>query len=764
MSQRTDSSSRGRLPRLSRQRLVLLGKIFAGLLVALIVVAVVPPLRKAAALGGSKAILFVASPLAPNIDDFEALPQTTKVVASDGAVLAELDEAQRRVPVELDQLPDHVKNAVLAAEDENFYEHSGINPEAVTRAFVRTATGKTQGGSTITQQLAKINYTAGERTVFRKLKEVLYASKLEKKYSKDRLLQRYLNQVYFGEQAYGIEAAAQTYFGKPAKELTVAQAALLAGKIRSPSVLDPRKRLEEVETRRNQVLDNMLEEGWLTAEEHEAASSEATELAPFRTEVDQVKAPHFVEYVKREAATLDALGGSPESRSNRLFTGGYTIETTLDTKTFDATVASVQAKLGVADNPDTPEDESDPVAAVATVVPGDGAIRNLFGGLDFTKTQFDMSSLGGRQAGSSVKPFVYLAALREGVDPRSTFDGTSGRVIPCYRKDPVKNYAGEDAGGRINVDEAMVKSVNVVFVELGCKVGPNEVAKAANDAGVPEDATKSKGGYFLGGFDANGVNALEMAGSYATFAAKGVYAKPYSIARIKDSRGRTIYEAEKETKEVFKAEEVGVLNNPLQAVVDRGTGTAAKIGRPVAGKTGTAQENRDAWFIGYTPQLSTGVWVGYPDASKPMSRVHGRAVTGGSFPAQIFSDVMKKAHEGMPVERIFTASPDQLDLKKATPDTTAPPASTETTTTLDPNATSTTTTEAPQQSTTTTARQATTTTTAPPETTTTQRRQQTTTTTTTAPPQTTTTVASSGSGGTSSGTGTATSTTTTQPG
>ena len=728
------AASRGRFLR-GRISARLLAKVAAGLLVALLVIGLVPPLRDAAALASSKVILFVASPLAPDIDDFEKLPETTKVVAADGALLAELDKAQRRVPVKVDDLPDHVKHAILAAEDEDFYSHAGIDPAAVFRAFLRTATGDTQGGSTITQQLAKINYTAGERTVFRKLKEVLFASKLEKKYEKDVLLQRYLNQVYFGEQAYGIEAAARTYFDRSAAELTPAQAATLAGKIRSPSVLDPRKRPEEVQKRRNQVLANMREEKWLDKARYDAAVAEPMELAPPRTEVPQLKAPHFVEYVKREASGLEALGGSPETRANRLFTAGYTVETTLDTKTFDATVAAVQAKLGEAD---------DPVTAVATVTPGDGAIRNLFGGLDFASTQLDMASLAGRQAGSSVKPFVYLAALRQGIDPRTTFDGTSGRVIECYNDEPVNNYAGEDAGGRINVDEALVKSVNVVFAELGCKAGARNVVKTANDAGLPQDATKDPGGYFLGGFNGSGVNALEMASAYATFAAKGVYANPYSIARIKDSAGRVIYEHKAETRQVFQADEVGVLNNAMQGVVQRGTGTAAKLDRPVGGKTGTTQDNVDAWFIGYTPQLSTGVWVGYPAKNQPMRNVHGRAVTGGSFPAAIFGDVMKAAHAGMPVQRLHTASPDDLDLEKPTDELPPPPPApvetttttvAETTTTTGPSTT--TTTAKPGATTTTTAR---TTTTTAPTTTTTAKKPTTTTTTSTS----TTVQASSG--------------------
>jgi penicillin-binding protein 1A len=718
----------------------LLARVLAGVVLAMLVVALVPPLRRAAALATSRAVLFAASPLAPRIDDFERLPETTKVVAADGTVVAELDKAQHREPVKLRELPPHVRNAVLAAEDEEFYHHSGIDPSALLRAFAHTATGRTQGGSTITQQLAKINYTAGERTVLRKLKEVLYATKLERRYSKDTLLQRYLNQVYFGGGAYGIEAAAQTYFGVPAKDLTPAQAALLAGKIRSPESLDPRKRPDAVKERRDQVLANMHQQGWLKDADYKAAVASAVELAPPPAAATDARAPHFVEYVKREAKGIDALGGSADTRSSRLFTGGYTVETTLDLKVLDATVAAVRDKLG---------QPGDPVTAAATVAPGDGAIRSLFGGLDFASTQFDMSSVGGRQAGSSFKPFVYLTALREGIDPRSTFDGTSGRVVPCYRKEPVNNYAGEDMGGKITIDEALIHSVNVVFAELGCQVGAKDVLRTAIDDGIPEDADTGHGAVFLGGLDGKGVNALEMASAFATFAAKGTYAQPYAIARIKDDRGHVVYEHHVTSRQVFTPEQVGVLNNPLQGVVQRGTGVAADIGRPVAGKTGTTQDNVDAWFIGFTPQLATGVWVGYPEGNKrPMQNVHGRAVTGGSFPAAIFSSLMRVALEGVPVEPIFTASPDQLQLHRVGDTTTVPasasstvPGMTTTTSFVDGSTTSTppggggggggatTTTGAPGQQTTTTK---------PP------KHPPSTTTSTSPPPTTSTTVSSSG--------------------
>ncbi|MBW3614906.1 MAG: hypothetical protein KY439_06290, partial [Actinobacteria bacterium] len=227
--------------------------------------------------------------------------------------------------------------------------------------------------------------------------------------------------------------------------------------------------------------------------------------------------------------------------------------------------------------------------------------------------------------------------------------------------------------------------------DLGCQVGVRDVIKTATTAGIPDDATKVQGAVFLGGLDGKGVNALEMASSFATFAAKGTYAQPYAIARIKDREGRVIFEHKVETRQAYRAEEVGVLNNPLQGVVENGTGRAASIGRPVAGKTGTTQDNIDAWFVGYTPQLATGVWVGFPDP-QPMTNVHGRAVTGGSFPAQIFGELMRTAHEGLAVKPLFTASPDQLDLKMLSPTTSIPPTTSSSSTTSSSTTSSTTTT------------------------------------------------------------------------
>jgi penicillin-binding protein 1A len=701
-------------------------------LLAIALVAVVPPLRRAAAITMSRGILWAATPLAPSISGFDRLPETTRILAADGTVIAELDK-EKRLTVRLDDLPDHVTHAVLAAEDETFYQHSGVEPTAVFRALVRTAQGDPQGGSTITQQLAKTNYTTRERTVFRKLRELLYATRLEREFSKDELFERYLNQVYFGEGSYGIGAAARAYFGATASELTPGQAAFLAGRIRSPESVDVRKDPDAGVERRNQVLANMAQEGWIDDDDN-AIADEPLELAA-EAPADAARAPHFVEFVKREAMRLEALGGTREGRSEQLFTGGYTIETTLDVEQFDAATAAVEEMLSAPD---------DPAVAVVTVEPGDGAIRNLFGGLTFER-KFDVATQGRRQPGSAFKPFVYLAALREGIDPRSTFDAGSPQTFD-FRGEAyeVNNYEGEGFG-EMTVDDALVHSVNTVYVGLGLEAGPPAIVRTALDAHAPndEDAISAVASVALGGLR-QGVTPLEMAAAYAAFAAEGTYAEPYAIARIRDRDDRVVYKHRRQTEEVFDAVEVGVLNNPMQRVVKEGTGRGADIARPLAGKTGTTQDYGDAWFVGYVPQLATAVWVGHPSEIRPMVDVHGRRVSGGSFPASIFQRTMEVAVAGMPVEPIATASPDQLNLERvfhastmradttplssttrssttttttgSTTTTRRPPTTTTTTENKRPSTTTTTTTESTTTtSSTTTSSSTTTTTTAPAE-------------------------------------------------
>jgi penicillin-binding protein 1A len=634
----------------------------------LFIIAVVPPFRKAAAVGLSRLILAVAEPWAPGIGNFDDLPKASRILAADGSELAVLDGGERREPITLDKVPPHVVHAVLAAEDASFYDHGGIDPTAVVRAVVRTTRGDTQGGSTITQQLAKINYTNSERTVLRKLRELQYAARLEKEFTKDELLERYLNQVYFGDGAYGLGAASQTFFGVAPDQLTPAQAATLAGKIRAPEGLDPRTEPEAVVERRDGVLRNMKSHGWLDQAALDQALAEPMNLAPDQgnaTGQTTTKAPHFVEFVKREAGSIDALGGSSESRGHELFTGGYTIETTLDPAMYDQAAQAVQTQLG---------GPSDPATAIVSVQPGDGAIRMLFGGLTFDR-KFDVASQGRRQPGSSFKPYVYLAAIRDGISPRSTFDASSPKEL-AYRGDKfvVNNYEG-DGHGQSDLENAMVHSINTVFSQLALEVGPPNVVRTAQAAGIPEDVIGEdthNPATALGGLT-KGVTPLEQAAGFATFAAKGVYAEPYSIARVRDRDGNVVFERAPKTRQAFEAKEVAVLNSALVRVVGEGTGRAAGIGRPMAGKTGTTQNYGDAWFVGFVPQLSTAVWVGYPDKIVPMTSVHGIRVSGGSFPARLFSTYMVRAVESIPVKPIEVAAPEELSLRLLNPPPPPPP-------------------------------------------------------------------------------------------
>ena len=637
-----------------------------GLLGCLLLVALVAPLRRAVANVTSRVILVVASPFAPDIKGFEDLPDASKVVARDGAEVGLLGLEQRD-PIRLDQVPAHVNQAVLAAEDADFYSHSGVDPSAVFRAMINNARGQSQGGSTITQQLAKLNYVGSNRTFLRKFKEVLYASKLEGRYSKDELLERYLNQVYFGEGAYGIGLASQAFFGVAPAQLTPAQAATLAGKIRSPNGLDPYKDPGTVQSRRDQVLRNMSRRGWLGGAELESALSLPLGVGPRPTTGRGVgaasKAPDFVAFVGREAAEIDALGSTADARRKQALTGGYTIETTVDLKATDAAVAAAKAVLGA---------PNDPTTAIVSIQPGDGAIRVLFGGLD-PNLEFDPASQGLRQPGSSFKPYVYLAMLKAGIDPRGKFDSASPQNLRCANAPwAVNNFEG-DSRGMIDVDDAMTRSVNVVFAQLMTRVGPGAVRDVAEKAGISkEQLTPPECAIALGGLR-NGVSPLEQASGFATFAAKGLAAEPYAIARIKDRRGQVVYERKPRTTQAIRDKEVGVLNAALKRVVESGTGTAAAIGRPVAGKTGTSENYGNAWFVGYTPQLATAVWVGRPEGDIPMRNVRGINVTGGSFPARIFSQYMRAALAGVPVQDLYTASVDELNLKFSLSTTVPPP-------------------------------------------------------------------------------------------
>lgn len=645
--------------------------IAGGLVAALLVVGLVPPARRLATIVTSKIILFVASPFTPSTANFEDLPKASRVRAADGSDLGALGAGAPVQPVPLFMVPVRVRQAVLAAEDAEFYHHAGVDPAAVVRAALFNLAGRpTQGGSTITQQLAKLNYTDSRRTFLRKLRELLYAAKLERTYSKDQLLERYLNQIDFGYNTYGIAAASGVFFGVPPEKLDAAQSATLAGKIRSPEGLDPLRRPDAVTNRRNQVLDNMRRHHWLDDAGLAHARAEPLKVLPTAANVaGGARAPHFLSYVGREAASLDALGGTAVGRSKQAYSGGLTVDTTFDVKAFDAATAATRQVLGA---------PGDPTTAIVSVQPGDGAVRMLFGGLDNTRG-FDVASQGRRQPGSSFKPFLYLAALDAGIDPRSTFDSGSPKTVNCNGGPwTVRNFEGEGGGPR-DVDSSLADSVNAVFAQLMGKVGPPAMQKLAEKDGIAHgEVSPAECAMALGGLRV-GVSPLEQAAAFATFAARGVYAPPYAVTRITDRNGHVLYTHQRKTSQAFDRTKVAVMNGAMKRVVAEGTGRAAAIGRPVAGKTGTTENFGNAWFIGYVPQLATAVWVGHPEGDVPMKGVHGVNVAGGTFPARIFGQYMRAALAGLPATEIDTASPDDLHLRVQGSTTITTPPSTTTT-------------------------------------------------------------------------------------
>jgi penicillin-binding protein 1A len=631
----------------------------------LLLILVIPPFRRAGTFVLSKAIVFVTAPFAPDVSGLDRFPQGATVVAADGSPIGVLEQ-EHREPVTLDQLPPYVPKAVLAAEDADFYEHSGVNPGAIVRAALNMASGSgTQGGSTITQQLAKINYTAGERSIGRKLREVLYTSKLERTYTKDQLLQRYLNQVYLGDGAYGIEAAAQRTYGVHAAQLTPDQAAAMAVRIRNPEHLSPRKDAEGVKARRDRVLSTMASKGWLPGDQADAAKAAPVAAIPLPPDARK-GVNHVLDLVAKEGAGLSVLGSTPEERSSRLYGAGLKVEVTIDPKAQQAAADAVSKVLA---------DPESPAGALATVQPGDGAIRALIG--NSKGEPFSVAVDGRRQPGSSFKPLTYIAALEAKIPPSTTFESKTPQTFSFGGSPFTVSNAEAGTGGPMNMDEALIESVNVVYAQIVLRAGPDKVVDIAKRLGYSEDMA-AQPSIALGGLR-TGVSPLEEAAAYATFANHGVYAQPYVISKLRDDKGRLVYQHETKTHEAISREQAGVLTAVLEGVVDRGTGKAAKIGRPVAGKTGTTNDSVDAWFVGYTPQLATAVWVGHPEGAVPMKDARGRPVFGGGPPAQIFAATMTKALEGVKVEPLETATVEQLGLAPpppppGAPAATAPPA------------------------------------------------------------------------------------------
>jgi len=572
----------------------------------------------------------------------QALAQTTVVYWSDGTTeLGRLGSANR-TSVPLSEVPQHVRDAVLAAEDRSFYQHGGFSPSGIARAaWNNLRGGAQQGGSTITQQLAKNYYLTQDRTWRRKLDEAIVSVKMEQQLSKDQILEDYLNTIYFGRGSYGIQAAARAYFGVDADALTVAQGATLAAIIRSPGGYAPETHLDRLTGRVGYVLDGMVDEGWLPAADRAGLAVPKTVPYRPRSAVGGTSG-YLLETVRREL--LDRRGFTEDDVNRR----GLRVVSTFDRARQAAAVEAVtdkrptRAAAGVR-------------VGLASVDPSDGAIVAMYGGEDYATRQFNDATQAAPQAGSTFKPFALAAALEQGIGLRSTWDGRSPRTfdVPGGGRYEVPNF-GDVSYGRISLLRATEDSVNTVYVDVGLQVGPDRVVDAARRAGIPDSVQiQPLPSVVLG---VASPTALDMAGAYATFAAQGRQTTPTSIREVTTASGGALYRLQSKPRQAFASDVVADVSYALQQVVTSGSGfEARRLGRPSAGKTGTTNSNRSAWYVGYTPQLATAVVLFRPDENgslQPMNGVGGRrTVTGGSFPAQIWTAYSQAALEGTDVER-----------------------------------------------------------------------------------------------------------------
>jgi penicillin-binding protein 1A len=563
------------------------------------------------------------------------LAETTFLFDRGGERIAGLHGPVDRTVILLDAMPLHLRAAVLAAEDKSFYSHGGIDAEAILRAAITDLRegALVEGGSTITQQYVKNVFKGGDRTLARKFEEAALAIELERRFSKDQILERYLNTIYFGHGAYGVQAAAHTYFGVPARDLTLLQSATLAGLIAGPAQFDPVRYPRRAEHRRDYVLSEMVDMGSFSARRAARLAERPLRLDPASNRSSE--APYFTEVVRR--FLFERYGKRGTLR------GGLRVETTLDLGWQRAAERAVASNLSLPD---------DPSAALVAIDPRTGEIRAMVGGVDFETTKFNLATQAARQTGSAFKPFVLAAALREGISPLSVMSGPSSMTIDdprCEtRGEPwqVGNYA-DASYGTMSIAEGIASSVNTIYAQLALKVDPENVVRTAQRLGI--DARLSPVCSIALGVEE--VTPLDMTSAFATMAANGVRREPTPVRIVRGNDEVLDRPIDVDGTRALSRNDAATLTWALQGVVDHGTGTAAMLpGRPVAGKTGTSQEYTNAWFCGFVPQLATCVWVGYPEGNIPMEGVHGlTGVTGGSIPAAIWHDFMTVATSRMTV-------------------------------------------------------------------------------------------------------------------
>ncbi len=632
---------------------------------------------------GSYLFLPLPTPQLPKPNVSLEASRITHIYDAAGNEIGVLRKFDTKIPVEKDDIPEVLKQAVVAVEDQRFYSHSGFDIKAAFRALLADVRNRevVQGGSTITQQYVKQVYTGGERTFARKLKEAVIASRIDRQMDKDDILYRYLSQIYLGGGAYGVGAAAESYFKKPVNDLTLSEATLLAGVIRAPSELEPRANPAAAEANRLRVLRLMLEQRRITQAQHDEAAAQtvhnvgsgprpegpATLVYPL--ELQSATEPYFVDAVRRYL--------SVKFGDDLIYKGGLRVETSLDPRMQAAAEAAVAKTL---------EGTQPPLEmALVAVEPGTGYVRALVGGRDFTASQVNLA-LGscpeqsapepgspppsgpiclsgggsGRQPGSSFKPITLAAAFEAGIGPGRIYSGPSTYTVPnCGAADCTIRNVESGGYGAISLRLASAYSVNTVYAQLIRDVGVTETAAMAHRLGLtmisPDGVRRGDGEPYgvsltLGAAE---TSPLDMAAAYAVFANRGLQQPATPVVRVTDAFGNVLEDnSQRQPKRILSEAVADNMNDVLKGVVQFGTGTGAAIGRPdgTAGKTGTSEDNGDAWFVGYTPELSTAVWMGYSDTrSRPLRNIKGVGqVYGGTFPASTWRAFMSEALKDVP--------------------------------------------------------------------------------------------------------------------